>query len=421
MSASSLNCKYQIFLGLSENAFKVDSVFSGLNLQWTSDLGFDLIDPLQNPLEFECRLLLESKQVQSYLCYPATDFLGQINSPSRLWLQLQKAQNLSIIEEAMAPEETRWDQLQKQHAELPSIANHTTNEEIQIPNPIKLSPSSFESYIKCPFTFAAQKLFLLKDLPDIDLDVDRRTLGQLAHALLEGLLTEKTDLNWTDAQIDVLLKQLKTEKNIIIWENSIWDSISSTYLQLAKKFISAEKKQRESFPETAVLGCEIPFKFDLQIADQAYHFSGVIDRIDKNKSNQLVIYDYKMTAGFLKSYGQWLKVKQIQLLFYAWVIDKKYISNADGSVIGLFYYILKDLTKKGFYINDLAGSLFSASSRKDANLTENNLKKFIEDFEIVLFENLQKIGQGLIAAEPHDEQMCESCHWKDICRAQHLN
>src|SRR5690606_38518098 len=107
------------------------------------------------------------------------------------------------------PEDTRWDELQR--ASFPVISElkkwskefsqqleasllrdlgHRPQESFGQNLALSLSVSQIENYLKCPFKFAAARLFCLSDLPSLDLDIDHLTRGQLMHALFESLTEE---------------------------------------------------------------------------------------------------------------------------------------------------------------------------------------------------------------------------------------
>src|SRR5690606_34456715 len=116
------------------------------------------------------------------------------------WMSLNPPEELTI------PLSTRWDHLQYlKDKEVLQLRGRSEQEqknlqlrieidqglraspEIQLEKMPSLSPSQLEKYLKCPFSFAAQKVFKLQDHPGLDLDEDPRRKGTFAHALFEAL------------------------------------------------------------------------------------------------------------------------------------------------------------------------------------------------------------------------------------------
>lgn len=444
MSAHSEKAQHRIFLGLTDEFLRGrnKTQLSGQDyFELAKDIGFYLDNPDQSDLEFELRLLAEANSQHDIFSFGATDLSGSLCSPCKFWMSLsQDHADLTV------PKETRWDELQHsdQCGVRSWIAPHKEQLErrinqdmgkiefdsIQTSELPRISASAIEGFLSCPFSFVAQRYFKLKDLPDVDLDVDHRTRGQLAHALFEKLTVEPMRFDWKNDELEKTLEDIRGEKKLLFADERLWIPLRNKHIQMGLRFLDVEKRWREEFKKTRTLGREKRFEFYLdpqteeifrEPKENTFRISGQIDRIDGDDSNHLLVIDYKSSAGGISAHGSWLKNQELQLLFYMWVIEKGLIEDLGGEVIGLFYYVFRNFERKGFKIEDLAGGLYPASKRKDKNATFEAKEKYLTEFSQILMSTLDRIKKGESQARPADFKTCISCEWRRQCRAPHLN
>lgn len=444
MSAHSESAQFRIFLGLTDEFLRGrnKTQLSGQDyFDLAKDIGFYLDNPDQSDLEFELRLLAEADSQYDIYSFGATDLSGSLCSPCKFWMSLGTEHV-----ELTVPKETRWDELQysRHCGERPWIATRKESVEKRIQQDIgkiefdnietnelpRISASSIEGFLSCPFSFAAQRYFKLKDLPDIDLDVDHRTRGQLAHALFEKLTVEPMRFDWKNDELEKVMETVRQEKKLIFADERLWIPLRNKHIQLGLRFLEVEKRWRTEFQKTRTVGREKRFEFYLdpkteeisrEPKENCFRISGQIDRIDSDGSDQLVILDYKSSVGGISAHGSWLKNQELQLLFYMWVIEKGLIEDFGGEVIGLFYYVFRNFERKGFKIEELAGGLYPPSKRKDKNATFEAKEKYLTEFSQILMGTLERIKTGEVHARPADHKTCISCEWRRQCRAPHLN
>lgn len=444
MSAHSEKAQYRIFVGLTDESLRSrnKTQLSGQDyFELAKDIGFYLDNPDQSDLDFELRLLAEADSVHDLYCFGATDLSGSLCSPSTFWMSLK-----GDHEKLTIPKETRWDELQysEQCGVRPWIGLRKEDVEkrilqdqgkealvpISVQELPRISASSIESFLECPFVFAAQRYFKLKDLPDVDLDVDHRTRGQLAHALFEKLTVEPMRFDWSPEELDQVLEEVRKEKRLLFADERLWGPLKKKHLQLGLRFLDFEKRWRTEFKKTKTLAREKRFEFYLdpkteeiftEAKDNCFRISGQIDRIDGDSDQHIVVVDYKSSTGGISAHSSWLKNRELQLLFYMWVIEKGLLEDVGGEVIGLFYYVFKNFERKGFKIEDLAGSLYPASKRKDKNGTFESKDKYLTEFSAILMGTLDRIKNGECQPQPADFKTCVTCEWRRQCRAPHLN
>lgn len=458
MSAHTIALNHRIFLGLSEEQLQTSSkisipaqdVFSISN-----QLGFYLENPEQNFREFELRWIAESNSQEDIYCFPVTDFTGRILTPCQFWLDRDILKSKHEGDSLFLPQLTVWDSWSQADAQLlasyrgkpqEQVNSFLTNLEVdrgqqalptlsQMPD-FHLSPTAIEDYLKCPFIFASKKIFKLKDLPEMDLDADRRTKGSIIHALFDKLTQEPMEFERTEADLSVLLDQIYENSKVKMGEEKIWKSLKNKYIKLAQRFLATEKEWRKLFPKTKTVGREKDFVvyYDYASAhflneEQVQHVEdrkktikiiGKIDRIDTDQDNHFIVIDYKSSAASLSSYPQWFDKKEMQLLFYMWIIENNFIQDIHGQTVASHYYSIKDLSRqKGFQDEEFSGSLFPPAGRKSFKGNIKAKEELLQHFEVVLKESIGDIKAGLIEPTPFDKDICKSCEWSRLCRITH--
>jgi RecB family exonuclease len=452
MSGHSEKSSHRIFLGLTDESLKTrqKTQLSGQDyFELAKDIGFYLDNPDQSDLEFELRMLADANSNHDIYCFGATDLEGALCSPSTFWMGLK---NTLDHESLTIPKGTRWDELQSSINPLSDFSEILDTrraflekrihqdlgkielEPIQVEELPRISASSIESFLKCPFIFAAQRYFKLKDLPDLDLDVDHRTRGQIAHALFEKLtensLAAPMRFDWSVDELDRCLEKIRQDKKMVFADERLWLPLKRKHIQLGLRFLEFEKNWRLEFGKVKTLAREKRFEFYLDPKNEvlskvaspgAFRISGQIDRIDGDDQGHLVVIDYKSSKSNIKAHGSWISNHELQLLFYMWVIEKSVIEDIQGQVVGLFYFIFRSFEHMGFMIGELAGVAYPEFKRKEKASTFELREKYMLEFSKVLSATLDLIRLGKISPLPADDQTCNTCEWRRQCRAPHLN
>ncbi|MFP5518520.1 MAG: PD-(D/E)XK nuclease family protein [Bdellovibrionia bacterium] len=434
-SAGSFGYSHRIFLGLADENLKVPS-----SMQLTQDEYFlvqkDLDFTIENPdiscLDFDLRYITEAQSEQDCYLFANTDFEGRILSPSAFWLEQEKATGLVLFAETSL--ETAWDLRQKQTP----YKNKRVLEDLNLSNygkvPFlgqkKLSPSSLDDYFKCPFIFAAKRVFNLEDHAEIDLDLDPRTYGTLAHALFDALVKEPFTSDYSEEEICAVLDTVKAEEKLIFADERLWASLRTQFLNLALKFLKAEKARREALGNSFhTLHKELSVQFyynplTRQVSKNSessedWQINCRIDRVDSD-GNYLAIIDYKSSVASAPPVTSWIKQRKLQMLLYLWAFEANEDLSAGQEVVALFYYIFKNFSLKGYQANEVAGTLFGPPKKKSKENTLAHKIDLLADFKKLLDEAMIRIQVGDFAPKPLKEETCKTCQWRQICRAPHL-
>jgi RecB family exonuclease len=423
-AGDSLKVTHRIFLGLTESMLrsKGSNLLSPREvLAISNELGFSLEHPEVSTGEFDLAWLAENTKTNSYYFYPQTGFAGGAEAPCSLWLQKSDESSQSLC----TPGEIRWDYLlQTEKLDW----DPQEQQAVKISKSLSLSPSSIEAYRKCPFTFATQKIFRLVDLPVMDFDVDRRTRGLMAHALLEKLCDEPRRFDWSRAEIQGLIEELKPNLGLASMDRFIWEGLKERHVQMALRFLSFEKEWLQSFPATRILAREKSFEFYWDLDRQTvgktgeWKIRGRIDRIDHDEKGHVVLIDYKQTLGDYKNHAKWVEKNQLQLALYALAIEEGVIEGIEASeVVGAFYYVLKNMNRdRGLKVEEAAGDLFQLD-KKTNRIKEAKKKDLLDAVKKIIQEVILNMKDGKFAALPLEPEKCGECNWKNLCKAPHLN
>ncbi len=326
------------------------------------------------------------------------------------------------------PEATVWESVKTNINDLASFGGDERIEQdlgirslapLKLIKEIPLSPSSIEAYRKCAFIFTSQKLFRLMDFPILDLDVDRRTKGLLAHAMLEQMGREPRQFEYSDDALREILESLREPLGLGTMDDFVWQSIKEKHVGIAQRYLSFEADWKKRYPETQVAAVEAQFEFNFK---DNWKIRGKIDRIDRDQQGHLAVIDYKVSPGDHKNYTSWLKNNQIQLGLYMLAIESQALPQfPHNEVVGAFYYVLKNMNRdKGLKVKEMAGSLFELDRKKNA-LSLEEKKKLLSDIAQYVAETVQFISEGKIDPLPLDPKDCVTCQWRSLCRAPHLN
>jgi CRISPR/Cas system-associated exonuclease Cas4 (RecB family) len=430
-ASAHLSLEHVFLLGLSESQLSEEknlAVSLGDLLQLTNDLGLRLPELSSMPGEYWVDTIARQTREKVHLSFSATNISGDPETPGLSWLNGAQSK-LESIEACQAPEWSRWDEIQQSpFGDEDSLKVISDIELGRRPRPtiqhsveLRYSASQLQKYQDCPFVFAAEKLFRLSERPDIDLDIDAMTSGQLIHAVLEKILAEPLNLDRNDNELREMIDGVRRELQMPIAVEALWPQQREKYVLMAQRFLKFEREWRKRFAKTKTVAREVALKGDLELTpEKKIRVSGKIDRIDRSTNGEYVVLDYKSSGAGLRNYAKWLENDEIQLLFYALCIEQGLVEVEASSVWGAFYFFLNTMSReKGF--RDLRGidQMYGA-----ARTTEIERKELVELYEALKFkinEIVLKIEAGHLAPEPKDLDDCYSCDWKTVCRAQHLN
>ena len=386
------------------------------------DLGLNLSSADRNWSYWVEKIMSQAKS-QCHACFALHDIMSRPQSPAAIWLSGSSA-------DCEVPGLTRWDEIQRSAGEIEAAVSAIKIEKLP-----KLSPSQIEKYLKCPFQFAAEKIFYLSDLPDVDLDLDAATGGRVVHEILNRLLEPlqpselRSKLNWSTNEIERLVDQARDDLKIIVGAQELWHATRTRLVKIIERFLEFEKNWRRDFPETKTVLREGRVEGKLALLDDStapVEISGRIDRVDKNSKGEYVVLDYKWSMkGDFHNHNRWVEKNELQLLFYSYCIESGFSSLPPGPVLGAFYFTLREMDReKGF--RDVAGYADEAEklfgkARGRSSIERAELEKLYEWLRVKISEVVTQMRSGDFTPRPVDFEICDECNWRTVCRAPHLN
>ena len=262
--------------------------------------------------------------------------------------------------------------------------------------PVTLSYSSYNVYVRCPYQYALQYFFSLRNLPSYEpVDMDHLEIGSRLHSILERYYRE--DCRSPENDIPRLFDE----------EMSLWSSGKSTDgkdmpLSASRPtafLVSYLKARYLGTLENAVrrmdqISVPLPDKRGLEekivrsFPDDGFTLDGRVDRIAlSSDGSSYVVYDYKKGRAFKNDLK---REKSVQFHIYRMLIDE------DES----FSLPVSD----SYFISLLDGKFSQSSPAPEKD---------------VLRENLRKAACGISEGDWHaiaNDINCRGCIYKGICR-----
>jgi RecB family exonuclease len=448
VSLKDLDLKHAHLLGLTDQALRsmTNTLISDFDIQKLKmDYGFVVAEPERTELEFEVKWNLESKNIQFSLSYPQTDFDGNQMSPSIVWLtgaidqhgdkiplkipdssrllQIQRSDYKKISElQGWLDKDKKLLRLKQDQGE--EIKNWELNEHL-----VKVSASQIEDYLKCPFINASKKILNLNDLPDLDLDIDYQTRGNLLHSVAELIYKNYPELKISTEDLSELFDKARRDLKTPVLDENVWAGQKKRYMKMIENFLVFEKQWKEKFPDLKSQYQEKEFSIYIDIEsgtllkeakENTVLMRGRIDRIDiDQKEEACVVVDYKFDSTRHHNHDRWLSENELQLVLYSMAIEQGAL-NKKFDVLGAVYYGFKKTNReKGFLTEESNGYLYLIKGR--AKIPHQKKLDLYAKAQEVVKATLQKMKAGDYNPAPCDVSLCKTCNWRNLCRAPHLN
>ena len=264
----------------------------------------------------------------------------------------------------------------------------------------KLSASSIDSYVQCPFQFLMKKSLRLVERPKAPRD--------RLNVLLQGTIIHRAFAEWSDKPLlgSALLEQAFDAL-------CAKERVPTTYrteavrLELLRHFESFLKDQKVNLGWPSRV--EEPFEFELQ---PGLILHGRLDRVDVSPSGQALVIDYKYSAsGRLKErINESESGNQVQAGVYLLAAERALGLRPLGM---LYCHVKKGVSWDGWQAN-IAG-LDVGEKRTEAGVAE-----IARAAEETLLRVHADIAAGRVVVEPREDKPCDWCECRDICRVESI-
>ena len=448
MSSHLSESQYQIWLGLDEKSLitpKKNLISTADVFELKTQFDFAMDYPEESFYDFNTRWLLDKKTTQKiYLCSNSS-FDAEPLTPSLFFLEKNAKHDVAV------PAPTRHDEIQTylQHIELDDAAalakidNYKASDislvglkkdftmdvnHVPVAAFESLSPSELEEYWKCPFKLLAQKVFRLKDLPQVAVDLDPRQKGSLLHHLFEHLV-KLVPANLPTGEVTASMAQFLDEKRLELkvypYDDLLWTIQKNKLMQIGTQFMAFENKRVKAANKATEQPFELVYDFDkkdfLPNADGSQHFikfKGRIDRVDES-SDGLIVYDYKSSTADLKNFADWITNGEFQLLLYLIACEVS-LYQPKPVIASVYYDYRKFDFGKGFMQPEFHDRFLETLRKKKSLAGPDQKIELKKEFSDLLDVLMQKLNQFDFSAKPEDPKLCSTCNWSQICRAPHL-
>ncbi len=253
---------------------------------------------------------------------------------------------------------------------------------LKIPPP-KLTPTSVETFLQCPFQYFAQRTLKLRKPPDKPRD--------RLNTLLQGSILHRT---LAEGNLDRVFEE-ECRKN----------NIPPTYrreavrLELLRHFeaFRADTNWPLTWPRQTEQEFELALTPELSLR-------GRIDRLDRGPDNQAIVIDYKYSAA--AKIRERIEGDPVQGGLYLLAAERCFHLQP----VGMFYCGLrKSVTWDGWHAN-IPGLKLGESRSSLHELIETAKQKTMEVFESIVAGNIE--------VRPTDRDKCRYCDFNSICRVE---
>ncbi|MEI7973236.1 MAG: PD-(D/E)XK nuclease family protein, partial [Bdellovibrio sp.] len=255
----------------------------------------------------------------------------------------------------------------------------------------KLSPTSIQRYLNCPFQFYAEKILGLEQPPEISWKLDPRSLGTWLHAALEKMI--RLEPLPSAQQIAAMLQNTAQDLKLQILEPRSLDWLKSRWARRLDIRLQEEQKRQQ-------LGVKIwAVEHEFQCEIQGFQVRGKVDRIDLWPDGNFEILDYKIRYQPRYEIRNWLKENEIQLALYWKILESQ--SLLPGPISRASYVFLDQLAE--------------AQLTRDAN-SGQDFHEIFTHVETKLNLALQKLSRSDYLPQPREDEICNDCNWRSLCR-----
>jgi CRISPR/Cas system-associated exonuclease Cas4 (RecB family) len=286
------------------------------------------------------------------------------------------------------------------------------------------SPSSLNTYIRCPLQFYFQEILGLSEAENVEETVEAKTMGTVIHQVFQKVYKvfegKPVDPEILAGQIDLTEKYLSdafrehyTDGDLDYGKNHLIFKVSHF---LVNEFISREVEYLNSTtrPETSlsIISLEKQFSHELKIdvkdLEVMVRFKGMTDRIDKLEDVTRVI-DYK--TGLVQAAELQLKSwdilthdpkkgKAFQLLLYAWLLFKNCGDHHPRIQSG------------NISLRKISEGFLRVKLPDDQEINKESMAVFEE-----LLKELAAmiLDQDIPFTQTEDNAICTNCPFKSVC------
>ena len=290
---------------------------------------------------------------------------------------------------------------------------------------IKASPTSFEKYVKCPFSYFIEKGLKVK--ANKEFEVSPASIGNVRHHLFERMFNNEIELNEDNLEehLDTYFDFIKEVYiNDVEEMDAIKERLYNSSIEIVK-FLNNFKKVNKYHSDNEFKINEI-FEFD----KYKFELNASIDRLDTLKDNYR-IFDYKSSKKEIKSVNleKGLNFQLLAYLVFYYLSQKNNNLNPEFVAYMNSKYSKIDISKVDsskdeatIRKEDIAYDVYALNNedldvrffnKQEFDLNFDQVKDYIEKLYVTIAE---KILSGNIEVNPKGEYSpCTFCDYQDLC------
>lgn len=411
LETRSLNFRNVVVMDLNENVLPALKISQPLiPREVMVRLGLDQIEKEEEIQRYQFRRLISSAE-KVFLVYEESSRNERSRFIEELIWERQKASGAMDVMPVARPQfnvdiKPRAVSVVKNGKELEYLRART------------FSPSSVNTYVKCPMQFYYRYVLGLREKDDLMDELESADIGTFVHELLEEAFA---GFQGRRPVIDSDFRARFSELLDTRFGSRIAKRMRSDSFMLKEildvrmnDFLDNEQKRGVE----RILGLERVFRGEIPLGEAAYRFEARIDRVDLLDDGTVLVIDYKtgdvnshlpreniawdtaeLSREFIKN-----NVHSFQLPLYLYFVEREFKA---GRVNAALYDIrLSDPQDAG-----LKELLRSEAQMRDR---ENIMKGYLSALEFIFKEMLDP--EVPFTADPGDPHVCEYCPFGALCR-----
>ena len=291
------------------------------------------------------------------------------------------------------------------HPRIPALHLVALQGELEL---IQISPTAFDRFQRCPYQWFISYGLGIDEVPFEPLFLDRRVVGELAHACLADFFTGLVgpfDMTETDLY-DRQLTQILERRLHRFWYRHD-TPIPPIMIQMTRLLedVLGQVTKRETENLNGWKTIDIEQRLDLPFRDEGFILTGRLDRLAvQPESGELAIIDYKLRVRIRPSSFDTGKHEpdSYQLLIYTILVEAH---AQPGSIVSYALYYDIELAKFVCVM---------PRSKTDRAWFEQLMQETIVKAQ----EMADRIRLGDISPQPTVDR-CKACRERDICRERY--
>ncbi len=274
------------------------------------------------------------------------------------------------------------------------------------------SATEIEAYLQCPYRWFYERVVRPEE---IDVEVDARAVGTIAHALLTAfydalpaaLGAQRVTLeNLPDAQR--LLQRIVVERHVDAMANGLAEELA---IERAVRWVRTAVSD-----DVTVLPGFTPANHEFAFGESGggdivvggAKFKGRIDRIDRSE-DAVFVTDYK-SSRVVPGHERFAKEGKVQAVVYALAAGEAFGLPVAGSV----YRSLRSRQMRGFWRADLVGGALAFGDECDS-IGRESFDALVGEAEARVEVAVAGIRAGRVPREPSDGSTCRFCALRALC------